>query len=44
VAERVGPVKSGFSATTDFAMRWRDLKFVAPRPASSLLIPWFPAL
>ena len=34
----------GVLAFVTLAMRWRDLKFVAPRPASSLLILWFPAL
>jgi membrane protease YdiL (CAAX protease family) len=31
-------------ALVSFAMRWRDLKFVAPRPTSSLRLLWFPAL
>ena len=34
----------GLLALTTLAMRWRDLKFVAPRPAKSLLVLWFPAL
>ena len=34
----------GLLALVTLTMRWRDLKFVAPRPASSLLILWFPAL
>lgn len=34
----------GLLALVTLAMHWRDLKFVAPRPASSLLILWFPAL
>jgi len=34
----------GLLALVTLAMRWRDLKFVAPRPARSLLILWFPAL
>jgi membrane protease YdiL (CAAX protease family) len=31
-------------AIVTVAMRWRDLKFVAPRPPGSLRILWFPAL
>lgn len=34
----------GLLAVVTPAMRWRDLKFVAPRPPSSLLTLWFPAL
>jgi membrane protease YdiL (CAAX protease family) len=34
----------GLLALVTLAMRWRDLKFVAPRPAGSLLVLWFPAL
>lgn len=34
----------GLLAIVTFVMRWRDLKFVAPRPASSLRLLWFPAL
>jgi len=34
----------GLLALVTLAMRWHDLKFVAPRPANSLLILWFPAL
>jgi len=31
-------------ATVTVAMRWRDLKFVAPEPMGSLRVLWFPAL
>jgi len=31
-------------AIVTVAMRWRDLKFVAPRPMGSLRVLWFPAL
>jgi membrane protease YdiL (CAAX protease family) len=31
-------------AAATLAMRWRDLKFVAPRPVGSLRILWFPSL
>ena len=31
-------------AAATWAMRWRDLKFVAPRPLGSLRILWFPGL
>ena len=31
-------------AVGTWAMGWRDLKFVAPRPAGSLKLLWFPAL
>lgn len=34
----------GLLALATFALRWRDLKFVAPRPPGSLRILWFPAL
>lgn len=34
----------GFLALVTVAMRWRDLKFVAPTPPRSLLALWFPAL
>lgn len=34
----------GLLALVTLVMRWRDLKFVAPRPARSLLVLWFPAL
>lgn len=34
----------GLLALVTLAMHWRDLKFVAPRPASSLRVLWFPAL
>jgi len=34
----------GLLAVVSVAMRWRDMKFVAPRPASQLRILWFPAL
>ena len=31
-------------AVVTVAMRWRDLKFVAPKPTGSLRVLWFPAL
>lgn len=31
-------------AAATAAMRWRDLKFVAPKPVGSLRVLWFPAL
>jgi len=31
-------------AIVTVAMRWRDLKFVAPKPMASLRVLWFPAL
>jgi membrane protease YdiL (CAAX protease family) len=31
-------------AIVTVAMRWRDLKFVAPKPMGSLRVLWFPAL
>ncbi len=34
----------GLLALATLAMRWRDLKFVAPRPVGSLRILWFPAI
>ncbi len=34
----------GLLALVTLAMRWRDLKFVAPRPTSSLRVLWFPAI
>ena len=34
----------GLLALVTLAMRWNDLKFVAPKPAGSLLVLWFPAL
>ncbi len=34
----------GLLALATFAVRWQDLKFVAPRPPGSLRILWFPAL
>lgn len=34
----------GLLAVVSVAMRWRDMKFVAPRPAAQLRILWFPAL
>jgi uncharacterized protein len=34
----------GLLGLMTLALRWRDLKFVAPRPARSLLVLWFPAL
>jgi membrane protease YdiL (CAAX protease family) len=34
----------GLLALVTLAMHWRDLKFVAPRPAGSLRVLWFPAL
>lgn len=34
----------GLLALATLAMRWRDLKFVAPTPLGSLRILWFPAI
>lgn len=34
----------GLLALVTLAMRWRDLKFVAPRPPGSLRILWFPGV
>lgn len=34
----------GLLAVVTLAMRWRDLKFVAPQPPKSLLVLWFPAI
>lgn len=34
----------GLLALVTLAMRWRDLKFVAPRPTSALRVLWFPAI
>ncbi len=34
----------GLLVLVTLTMHWRDLKFVAPRPASSLRALWFPAL
>lgn len=31
-------------AAATLALRWRDLKFVAPRPPGSLVVLWFPCL
>lgn len=34
----------GLLAIMTFALRWRDLKFVAPKPIGSLLVLWFPGI